>query len=107
MHRPGFILRARSTFTLTITLTPSMATYVYETIPVKAGTTPQRFEVRQSMKDAALTRHPDTGEPVRRVIVGGFGLMGVGAKAATARAAPPAPCGPGCACHNGPRIPPA
>jgi predicted nucleic acid-binding Zn ribbon protein len=38
--------------------------YVYETI-----TTGERFECHQSMKDDALTTHPDTGEPVRRVIL--------------------------------------
>jgi hypothetical protein len=80
-----------------------MATYVYETIPRDAGEMPRRFEVVQSMKEAPLERHPDTGEPVRRVITGGYGLMGVGGR--TPAAAPAAPCVPGCACHSGPRIP--
>ena len=80
-----------------------MATYVYETIPRDAGETPRRFEVVQSMKDAPLERHPDTGEPVRRVITGGYGLMGVGEK--TPAVAPAAACAPGCACHGSPRIP--
>ncbi|MFH1498915.1 MAG: zinc ribbon domain-containing protein [Verrucomicrobiota bacterium] len=53
-----------------------MATYVYETIPQKPGQPPVVFEVQQSMKDQALTRHPETGEPVRRVISGGFGFIG-------------------------------
>ncbi len=82
-----------------------MATYVYETIPRQPGETPRRFEVVQGMKDAPLARHPDTGESVRRVITGGYGLMGVAEK--TPPAAPAAPCAPGCACHAGPRIPPA
>ena len=81
-----------------------MATYVYETIPQRPGENPRQFEVRQSMKDVPLQRHPDTGEPVRRVVTGGFGLMGVGTKEPSAPAA--APCSPGCACHGGPRIPP-
>jgi hypothetical protein len=50
-----------------------MPTYVYETIP-KQGK-PKRFELWQSMKDAALTKHPETGEPVRRLIVGGADLF--------------------------------
>jgi hypothetical protein len=80
-----------------------MATYVYETIPRQAGESPRRFEVVQSMKEAPLTQHPDTGEPVRRVISGGFGLMAkAGPKSAPVAAAP---CAPGCACHSGPRIP--
>ena len=60
-----------------------MATYVYETIPQQPDRPPARFEVVQSMKDAPLTRRPDTGEPVRRIISGGFGLMGLGDKGAT------------------------
>ncbi len=80
-----------------------MATYVYETIPRHAGDAPRRFEVVQSMKDAPLQRHPDTGEPVRRVISGGYGLI---EKAGTKTpAAASAPCAPGCACHSAPRIP--
>jgi predicted nucleic acid-binding Zn ribbon protein len=82
-----------------------MATYVYETIPAQSGEEPRRFEVVQSMKDRPLTRHPDTGEPVRRVISGGFGLMGVGDKRTPVAGPAPAPCAPGCACHAGPRIP--
>jgi hypothetical protein len=81
-----------------------MATYVYETIPRQPGDTPRRFEVVQSMKEAPLERHPDTGEPVRRVITGGYGLMGVSEKM-PANAPAAAACAPGCACHAGPRIP--
>jgi predicted nucleic acid-binding Zn ribbon protein len=83
-----------------------MATYVYETIPRQPGEAPQRFEVVQSMKDAPLQRHPDTGEPVRRIITGGYGLI---EKAGTKSPAttPAAPCAPGCACHSAPRIPSA
>jgi hypothetical protein len=79
-----------------------MATYVYETVPQHPGETPQRFEVVQSMREAPLVQHPATGAPVRRVIVGGYGLMGVGEKAAASDAAP---CAPGCACHRNSVIP--
>ena len=48
-------------------------TYVYETIPKKKGQKPKRFEIEQSMKDDPLTKHPETGEPVKRVISGGSG----------------------------------
>ena len=48
-----------------------MATYVYETIPKKAGQKPRQFEYEQSMKDAPLTKCPKTGDPVKRVITGG------------------------------------
>lgn len=82
-----------------------MATYVYETIPRQDGETPRRFEVVQGMKDAPLSRHPDTGEPVRRVISGGYGIMSKPSASTTAPAATPAPCAPGCACHSPSRFP--
>lgn len=41
-----------------------MPVYVYEIL-----TTGERFELQQSMRDEALTVHPETGEPVRRVIL--------------------------------------
>ena len=74
-----------------------MATYVYETL-----TEPRlQFEIRQSMNDPALTVHPDTGEPVRRLITGGFGVLEKGGRAPM----PAAPRGGGCSggscgCHH-------
>ena len=50
-------------------------TYLYETISTKEGDEVKRYEIKQSMHDAALTRHPETGEPIRRVILGGWGLL--------------------------------
>ena len=44
-----------------------MLTYIYETLP-RAGKKVRQFELRQSIKDAALTKHPTTGEPIRRCI---------------------------------------
>ncbi len=52
-----------------------MATYIYETIPRNAKERPRRFEVEQRMTDPPLTKDPKTGAPVRRVIVGGSGLV--------------------------------
>lgn len=82
-----------------------MATYVYETIPDAPSEAPRRFEFVQSMKDRPLDCDPVSGLPVRRVISGGYGLLGVGAPKADA--SPPAGggCQAGCACHAGPRIP--
>jgi Uncharacterized protein conserved in bacteria len=83
-----------------------MATYVYETIPQTPGAAPRRFEVRQSMKDAPLTADPATGDPVRRIITGGYGF--VAQRASNASPAPVATsggCAPGCACHRPPAIP--
>lgn len=55
-----------------------MPTYLYE-ILTSTGTGPngepagqptgETFEIVQSMKDATLTKHPETGKPCRRAIV--------------------------------------
>ncbi len=73
-----------------------MPTYVYETIPQFEGEQPKRFEIRQSMMDAALTQHPDSGQPIRRVPVGGTGIMGGGSSSAKSGGGS---CGSGCGCH--------
>lgn len=74
-----------------------MPTYVYETIPQFEGDVPKRFEIRQSMKDDALTQHPDSGQPVRRVPIGGTGVMGSSSTGGSASNG--ASCGSGCGCH--------
>ena len=69
-----------------------MAIYIYQTVPAKEGGPVRTYEIRQSMKDVALTEHPETKEPIRRVITGGLGIM----------TPPPlggGGCGGGCACH--------
>lgn len=72
-----------------------MLTYVYET--TSADKPVHRFEVMQSMKDEPLRVHPESGEPVRRVISGGLGVLVPGAAAAaqTKRGT----CGSHCGCH--------
>jgi predicted nucleic acid-binding Zn ribbon protein len=52
-----------------------MATYIYETIPTSDEQTVKTYEIVQSMHDDALTAHPETGEPIRRVVAGGFGIL--------------------------------
>mgnify|MGYP000433431497 CR=1 FL=1 len=75
-----------------------MATYVYETVPQAPDEKPERFEIQQSMKDAPLTAHPETGKPVKRVISGGYGFSVSGS---AAPAPSPHSCGGGsCGCHN-------
>ena len=75
-----------------------MPTYIYETIPQSESQLPERFEVKQSMSDKALSAHPETGAPVRRIIAGGTGIMGA---SAGTRSAPSGggSCGTGCGCH--------
>lgn len=71
-----------------------MTTYVYETIPSPPDDEPKSFEMRQSMHDAPLTSHPQTGEPIRRAIAGGCGFI------AQKAARPPQPCSSQCACYG-------
>lgn len=52
-----------------------MPTYIYETIPTDSSD-PERFEIAHSMNDAALTKHPETGQPIRRIIAGTSVLSG-------------------------------
>jgi len=76
-----------------------VAIYIYQTVPAKEGGPVRTYEIRQSMKDAALTEHPETKEPIRRVITGGLGIM----TSSKVGSAPPPQggggCGGGCACH--------
>ncbi len=46
-----------------------MPTYVYDILDGKGKPSGRTVEVIQSIKAEALTRHPETGEPVRRAIV--------------------------------------
>ena len=45
-----------------------MPVYVYEIVNPEGGNG-ERFEIIQSMKEPALTRHPETGQPVRRIML--------------------------------------
>jgi predicted nucleic acid-binding Zn ribbon protein len=77
-----------------------MTTYIYETIPTKKGEKVRHYEMKQSMKDDALSSHPETGEAIRRVVVGGYGILKSGQPAPTA--APRSGghcCGSACGCH--------
>ena len=72
-----------------------MTTYVYETIPSKPGEQPSYFEFKQSMNDAPLTKHPETGEPIRRVMLGGLGVLSSKSGGGDSGSC----CGPSCGCH--------
>jgi predicted nucleic acid-binding Zn ribbon protein len=86
-----------------------MPTYVYETIPQKPGDRAMQFEIKQSMRDNALTKHPETGVPVRRIITGGIGLIGANTGRSSEGAAPASTgahahsggcCGGSCGCKH-------
>ena len=51
-----------------------MPTYIYETIPQSDSEEPIQSEIRQRMADEPLVTHPETGQPVQRVITGGLPL---------------------------------
>lgn len=69
--------------------------YTYETLPDVDGGEIRRYEIKQSIHDAPLSRHPETGEAIRRVITGGLGLI-------TGKASSAAPSGHGgCGCGHG------
>jgi predicted nucleic acid-binding Zn ribbon protein len=75
-----------------------MAIYIYETIPAAPDEPSRTFELRQSMKDDAFSHHPETGEPIRRVITGGLGIMSSG-KGGSASSSGGHHCGSGrCGC---------
>lgn len=77
-----------------------MPTYVYETTDTTKPI--RRFEVKQSMKDEPLRVDPKTGEAVRRVISGGYGVHvpggSVGPSVGTVGGGGGG-CGAGCGCH--------
>lgn len=75
-----------------------MPTYVYETIPQNDTEQPEFFEVKQSMQDPPLTKHPESGKPVRRVILGGYGVMKSGGSAKE-RGEGGCGCGPAGCCN--------
>lgn len=79
-----------------------MAVYVYETTDESKPI--RRFEISQSMKDEPLKKHPETGEPIRRVISGGLGYMAKGnaprhADMQRNMSGGGGSCGSGCGCH--------
>ncbi|MDA0589899.1 MAG: FmdB family transcriptional regulator [Planctomycetota bacterium] len=48
-----------------------MPVYVYQVVR-EDGKPGAQFEIRQGIHDKALTHHPETGEPIKRVIQAAF-----------------------------------
>lgn len=69
-----------------------MTTYVYETITTDKSAEPKLYEIQQSISETPLTKHPETGEPIRRVVLGGFGTL-------MKQEPSNEDCGPGCCCN--------
>ena len=51
-----------------------MPTYTYQTIPAK-GRKAKTYEIEQRMSEAALSVHPQTGEPIQRIITADRGVI--------------------------------
>ena len=66
--------------------------YVYETIPTDPEKEPEYYEVKKNITDEPLAVHPETGEPIRRVILGGLGVLYPKGGRDTGSGI----CGPGC-----------
>src|SRR5262245_15230002 len=60
-----------------------MPTYVYQILTRTGRPTGRTVEIVQSIKEEALSRHPETGEPIRRAIVAP--TLGLGMSKAKAR----------------------
>jgi len=74
-----------------------MPIYVYETTDPSKPI--RRFEVKQSMKDGPLKGDAKTGEAVRRVICGGYGVhVAGGSIGPSVGSVGSHGCGPGCGC---------
>ena len=73
--------------------------YLYETVPNAEGAEVTRYEIKQSIHDQALDRHPETGVPIRRVIVGGMGF--ITGKSGSSKPAISRPSHGGCGCGSG------
>ena len=74
-----------------------MPIYIYETTDPAKPT--RRFEVKQSMNDEPLRVDPETGEAVRRVISGGYGVHVPGSSIGPSVGSVGSHgCGPGCGC---------
>jgi predicted nucleic acid-binding Zn ribbon protein len=52
-----------------------MPTYIYESIPESCCDDPKHYEIDQSEHDAPLSHHPETGESIKRVLIGDTALV--------------------------------
>lgn len=52
-----------------------MPTYIYETIPESCCDDPKHYEIEQKENDQPLTKHPETGEFIKLVVIGGQPLV--------------------------------
>jgi predicted nucleic acid-binding Zn ribbon protein len=73
-------------------------TYLYESVSAAAGEVTMFFEIEQSVTEMPLTRHPETGVAIRRVILGGWGLPAVRGGGGSSEPGAACDCGPAGCC---------
>ncbi|MGE9291685.1 MAG: FmdB family zinc ribbon protein [Puniceicoccales bacterium] len=76
-----------------------MPIYEYETVPTKKGEPVKHYEIRQSMSDKPLTRHPETGEKLKKVFTA-FAVGGTSSSGSPTSSSSGGCCGGSCGCHN-------
>lgn len=72
--------------------------YLYETLVTEAGEEAVHFEIEQGVNDLPLTKHPETGVAIRRVILGGWGFFGASGSAGQKGSGEGCDCGPAGCC---------
>lgn len=72
--------------------------YLYESAVAKEGDVAVHYEIEQGLHDMPLTRHPETGVAIRRVILGGWGSFSTGAGESGKGTGASCDCGPAGCC---------
>ena len=52
-----------------------MPKFIYESVPESCCQEPEHYEIEQEADAAPLTHHPETNEPIKRVVIGGQPLV--------------------------------
>ncbi len=72
--------------------------YLYESVVIEEGDAVEHYEIEQGVHDLPLTKHPETGAAIRRVILGGWGLFGASGGAGQKGSGEGCDCGPAGCC---------
>ena len=72
--------------------------YLYESIAANEGDVTAHYEIEQGVQDLPLTRHPETGVVIRRVILGGWGSFSASVGAFAKGSDGACECGPAGCC---------
>jgi predicted nucleic acid-binding Zn ribbon protein len=72
--------------------------YLYESVVIEEGDAVEHYEIEQGVHDLPLTKHPETGVAIRRVILGGWGFSGASGGAGQKGSGEGCDCGPAGCC---------